>query len=164
MFPLVCLVVSKSCNRNEFGQTYDNSRTWPDQIYGKWGSNKSRDQCPVPKFIGIKMLFTMQNFRIKIASFAHYGVFWKIHKGFFFFKKKGLLQLLTQIPTMSSILDAWLVFEVFMITRKYRLNWNIFDHIFFLFLLRYMWRSHRFRWKKLNPPKFFDSSTNSARY
>ena len=42
--------------RNEFGQTYD---TGPN--LRKMGSNSGH--CPVPKFIGIKMLFNIQILR-----------------------------------------------------------------------------------------------------
>ena len=38
------------------------------------------------------------------------------------------LNLIIQIPTMPSILDARLVFEVLMISSKHRLNRNIFNH------------------------------------
>ena len=33
---LIYLAVSKSCNRTEFNQTYDNSRMGQDRIYGNW--------------------------------------------------------------------------------------------------------------------------------
>ena len=55
---LVYLVVSKSYNQTEFGQTYDNSQISPDRIYGKWGEIKAGTNAQQQNYLASKCYLT----------------------------------------------------------------------------------------------------------
>ena len=120
LFPLVYLVVSKSCNQSELDQSCDNSQ----KSLRKTGSNKAGSNAQYLKCIK-------------------------------FFLTNVSLKLIIQIPTMPRILDARLVFEVLMISSKYRLNRNILIMIlFFLFFSVLLCVKVSQVVKKINPSKF----------
>ena len=76
-FERVYLAVSKSCNRTEFGQSYDNSKMGQDRIYGKWGVIKAETNASSKIYLHQNVI-KHASIKIKIGSLAHYTVFLKI--------------------------------------------------------------------------------------
>ena len=76
-FEGVYLAVSKSCNRTEFGQSYDNSQMGLDRIYGKWGVIKAESNAS-SKIYSHQNVIEHASIKIKIGSLDHYRVFLKI--------------------------------------------------------------------------------------